>query len=182
MRVSTVLLFVYHIEKESIMNMNMNKKRSPVWLNFTDEEFSEIIRTSKTQKEAVERCGLVCKGRNYTTMNKRIEHLKLDKSHFEKNYAKMARLNRMSKKSIEEICVENSSFNRGHLKRRLLKEGLIENKCQICGQLPEWKGKPLVLILDHINGVWNDHRRENIRMVCPNCNSQLETNCGKNIK
>lgn len=36
------------------------------------------------------------------------------------------------------------------------------------------------MILDHINGVSNDHRKENLRMVCPNCNSQLETHCGRN--
>lgn len=47
--------------------------------------------------------------------------------------------------------------------------------------MPEWNGKTMVLILDHINVVSNDHRRENLRLVCPNCNSQLSTHCGKNI-
>lgn len=162
--------------------MNTRKKKSPVWINFTDEEFSEIIRTSKTQKEAVERCGLVCKGRNYTTMNKRIAFLKLDTSHFEKNYAKIANINRLLKKKLEDVCIENSTYNRTDLKKRLIKEGLIENKCQICGQSPEWKGKPMTLIIDHINGIWNDNRIENLRMVCPNCNSQLPTHCGRNVK
>lgn len=36
-------------------------------------------------------------------------------------------------------------------------------------------GKPLVLILDHKNGVNNDNRLENLRFVCSNCDSQLET-------
>ena len=40
----------------------------------------------------------------------------------------------------------------------------------------------MILIIDHINGVWNDNRIENLRLVCPNCNSQLETHCGKNKK
>jgi hypothetical protein len=38
----------------------------------------------------------------------------------------------------------------------------------------------LSLILDHINGVNNDNRIENIRIVCPNCNATLDTHCGKN--
>jgi hypothetical protein len=37
------------------------------------------------------------------------------------------------------------------------------------------------LILDHINGVANDHRLENLRMVCPNCAATLDTHCGRNL-
>ena len=37
------------------------------------------------------------------------------------------------------------------------------------------------LILDHINGVSNDHRLENLRIVCPNCNATLDTHCGRNV-
>jgi len=44
----------------------------------------------------------------------------------------------------------------------------------------EWNGKKMSLILDHINGVWNDDRIENLRIVCPNCNAYLDTHCGKN--
>ena len=40
----------------------------------------------------------------------------------------------------------------------------------------------MTLILDHINGINNDHRLENLRFVCPNCNIQLDTNCGKKNK
>jgi uncharacterized protein with PIN domain len=54
--------------------------------------------------------------------------------------------------------------------------------CSICGLLPEWNGKELTLILDHINGHNKDHRIENLRWVCPNCNSQLDTTGARNIK
>ena len=37
------------------------------------------------------------------------------------------------------------------------------------------------LILDHINGVSNDNRLENLRMVCPNCAATLDTHCGRNL-
>ena len=54
--------------------------------------------------------------------------------------------------------------------------------CDICGQEPVWKDKPLTLILDHKNGINNDDRLENLHWVCPNCNAQLDTTNGKNIK
>jgi hypothetical protein len=83
---------------------------------------------------------------------------------------------------IEECLVFDSPVSRNTLKRQLLQQGLIENKCQLCDCLPEWYGKPLVLVLDHINGVNNDNRIENLRLLCPNCNSQTETFAGRNAK
>ena len=72
-------------------------------------------------------------------------------------------------------------YNTGHLKYRMLKEGMIENKCKECG-ISEWNGKELICHLDHINGDSTDHRKKNLRMLCPNCHSQTPTYCGKNIK
>ncbi len=37
------------------------------------------------------------------------------------------------------------------------------------------------LVLDHINGISNDHRLENLRIVCPNCAATLDTHCGRNL-
>ena len=42
-----------------------------------------------------------------------------------------------------------------------------------------WRGRPMSMILDHINGVRDDHRLENLRMVCPNCAATLDTHCGR---
>ncbi len=45
-----------------------------------------------------------------------------------------------------------------------------------------WRGSKLSLILDHINGISNDNRLENLRFVCPNCNATLKTYCRGNTK
>jgi 5-methylcytosine-specific restriction endonuclease McrA len=52
-------------------------------------------------------------------------------------------------------------------------------RCQICG-ISEWHGKPITLQLDHINGINNDNRYENLRLICPNCHSQTITYAGRN--
>ena len=85
------------------------------------------------------------------------------------------------KYSLDEILVENSTYtNRYRLKIRLIKENKMNYRCAICGNNGEWNGKPLSLQLDHINGVNNDNRIENLRFLCPNCHSQTETFSGKN--
>lgn len=77
------------------------------------------------------------------------------------------------------LLVENSNATRGHIKAQLLRLGLIEARCAICS-ITEWRGRPVPLVLDHINGKNNDHRLKNLRIVCRNCDGQLETFCRSN--
>ena len=83
---------------------------------------------------------------------------------------------RKSKLILNEIMVKNSKFyNTNRLKKRLIKEGLKEDKCEVCGQLPVWNGEHLVLQMDHINGDNTDNRMKNLRIICPNCHTQTDT-------
>lgn len=53
-------------------------------------------------------------------------------------------------------------------------------KCAVCGCEPFWNGKVLVFVIDHIDGDASNNSRENIRMICPNCDSQTDTFKSKN--
>jgi hypothetical protein len=53
-------------------------------------------------------------------------------------------------------------------------------ECKFYTEPLEWNGKKLNLILDHINGVHGDNRPKNLRLLCPNCNSQELTHGGGN--
>jgi 5-methylcytosine-specific restriction endonuclease McrA len=79
-----------------------------------------------------------------------------------------------------ELLVERGG-DRQNVKRRLLRNGLLDNRCSECG-LTAWLGKPLSMHLDHVNGIRNDHRLENLRMLCPNCHSQTPTYGGRNMR
>lgn len=79
-----------------------------------------------------------------------------------------------------QVFVEGSSYPRHRLKERILEEEMIQYRCACCGIGPEWLGKPMPLILDHINGVNDDNRLENLRFVCSNCDTQLPTYKSKN--
>lgn len=81
--------------------------------------------------------------------------------------------------STEDMLRRGS--NRHNIKTRLLADGLLEHRCSRCG-IREHNGKPLSIQLDHINGVNNDYRLENLRMLCPNCHSLTETYGRRNVR
>lgn len=73
----------------------------------------------------------------------------------------------------------NTRRNRGHLKQRLLRLMLKEDRCERCG-ICEWLDRPLAMALHHINGDRLDNRLENLELLCPNCHSQTENYGGRN--
>ena len=94
---------------------------------------------------------------------------------------KTGRMEYWDKKFPDDVIFSAaSSYCRGNLKARILERGLKEYRCVICDVGPEWMGNPMPLILDHINGINNDNRLENLRFVCSNCDTQLPTYKSKN--
>jgi hypothetical protein len=79
----------------------------------------------------------------------------------------------------DRVVHSKDNYHSSNTAKRYIQETLGPN-CSVCGLLPEWNNQPLTMILDHINGVPNDWRICNLRLVCHNCDSQLPTYKSKN--
>lgn len=67
--------------------------------------------------------------------------------------------------------------------RNAIRDYILEaqnNQCAICNVPNSWAGKPLKFILDHIDGNAANNHPSNLRLICPNCDSQLPTYKSKN--
>jgi hypothetical protein len=154
----------------------------PFEATYTEDRLREAVKHSQYLTETLRYLGLT--DGSGKSLKKKIEKLNISTTHWKDPYTLLvSNLKNIQPKSLEEILVENSNYTyTTQLKERLLKTNLLENKCYKCGQLPIWCGEKLNLQLDHINGVYNDNRLSNLRILCPNCHTQTETFYGKKDK
>lgn len=153
-------------------------KKAPI----SEERLRAIVAESFSVAQVIVALGLVPAGGNYKTVQAKIAAYGISTAHFTgsgwnvgKRYHKFGKT-----APLASILLENSPYNFTHgLRKRLINEGLKDHCCEICG-LASWQGLPIPLELHHRNGVSNDHRLENLQLLCPNCHAQTPTYRGKN--
>ncbi|CAL9997723.1 HNH endonuclease [Vibrio phage D479] len=121
----------------------------------------------------------VCRGVGITVCTYNINRLKVlcDKydvstEHFD--VKKTFKRNKFSH-TEESFFVENCTAPRSSARQISIRLGFYRNHCDECGIPDTWNGKPLTLELEHVNGISNDNRKENLSWLCPNCHSQTST-------
>lgn len=148
---------------------------------YTKEILEPIVARSISMRQVILELNLKYTGGNYSHIKSRIEKYGIDMSHLTGqgwSYGKK----RGYKKDITEYLKlydeDEFGIKSNDLKKRLLKEKLKEEHCEICG-LTEWNGKKIPLHLHHKDGNGKNNVLENLQIICPNCHAQTENYSGK---
>lgn len=156
------------------------KKGSFAW---DEKELIELVKVSNSYTEVLRRKKRAVNGKSFKILKKYINTFKIKTDHFQTDIEKTKSAIAKNTFDLNDILIENSTYNNNaNLKRRILKEGLLKYICVMCDNDGKWNGLELTLQLDHINGVRDDNRIENLRFLCPNCHSQTKTFAGRNNK
>lgn len=151
---------------------------------YTKELLEPIVKESESWCAVLYKLDLKKTGGNHRHIQTIIRFLEIDTSHFtgqlwskgktKETHISLKAQSETTKIPDSEIFVKNSRpINGTRIKDRLLSLGW-DYLCNKCG-INSWQDKPLTLHLDHINGIHNDNRFENLRFLCPNCHQQTDT-------
>ena len=152
--------------------------------NFIDKlginELQNIISESSSVAEVLRKLNKADRGGNHTKLVKFLkEHPEINTETLVGRRLKRYDSKGIPKKKLSEVLIKNGSGNSNKIKRRLIREGVKENKCEVCGNT-EWMGEPIPLDLHHINGDHFDNRLENLIILCPNCHRLTDNHGNKN--
>ena len=139
-----------------------------------DAEFIEACKNAKSMAEAASILQI-----HFNSFKKRAVELDC----YRPNQAGAGIRKNASKTPLKEIIELNlhPHFQSFKLKKRLIEEGVKQNKCEICG-IESWNNKPIEMELHHKDGIRTNHFLANLSLLCPNCHSQTETFRAKNKK
>ncbi len=148
-------------------------------MKYTKEYLDPFVKRNTCVADVVRDIGVAPSGGNNYWIGKMIRRHGCDTSHF--NYLEARGRwkkngNNNRKKTYQEILVYGRTGNRreqGVVLRRALISSGVELSCKECGLKDSWNGKPIDLEIHHIDGDFRNNISGNLKILCPNCHSQI---------
>lgn len=155
----------------------MARRRSEVW-DTSNEDLQKLIDQSTSLKDLCNIFNINAHNGSIKTLYRRLKTFNFDFSKMQINRSHLR-----AERTIPtiEFC-EKSKTSRAVIRRLVLRGNIIEYKCVKCKNTGDWQEEKLSLHLEHINGVNDDNRIENLCFLCPNCHSQTTSYAGRNKK
>ena len=145
---------------------------------YSREALAEAVLNSISFAGVVRALGAPQAGGTQAHLARRIRAEGIDTSHFLGQGHRRGAVGR--RKTADEVLLvqpAGSARPKTAILRRVMQESGVAECCAQCGSPPSWLGRPLTLVIDHINGDWLDNRLANLRYLCPNCHAQTSTWC-----
>ncbi|MFF5012478.1 HNH endonuclease [Streptomyces sp. NPDC001165] len=144
-----------------------------------EDELRSLVQNSTSYADVMRGLGMDVNDTNHRRVRRAASRLDLDTSHFKRrSWGRPERP--ASPPTAHRVLVvlpeQAGRTNRTRLHQALAEIG-VPYACAECGNIGEWRGRPITLQIDHVNGNWRDNRRENLRYLCPNCHALTETWC-----
>jgi hypothetical protein len=123
--------------------------------------------------------GLDVTGGHHTHITRRVRALGISTAHFTAPAAARVPRRRTPAEILVKLPPEHPRRLPGTQLKRALRASGVPERCALCGTPPLWQGHPLALEVDHEDGDWRNNRRENLRLLCPNCHATTDTYRGR---